>query len=106
MIANLQVSESANLGLTYRITPKVDFTASAFASRSSGLNGSPTSTTLNPLLQPFTQNSSSYGANASINYVITPFIAANLSYTHTRTLQANFLTPSDVVLLALNFNPY
>ena len=62
--------------------------------------------TVNPLFQPFTQNSSAYGANASLNYAITPFISANLSYTHTRTLQANFLTPSDVVLLAVNFNPY
>ena len=106
VIANLQVTESANLGLTYAVTPKVGFSAGVFGSRSNGFNGSATSVTVNPLLQPFTQNSSSYGANASLNYVITPFISANLSYTHTRTLQANFLTPSDVVLLAVNFNPY
>ena len=38
--------------------------------------------------------------------LITPFVSANLSYTHTKTLQANFVTPTDVVLLALTFNPY
>ena len=103
VLSNLQVTESQNLGLTYALTPKVSFAAGVSASRSSGFNGS---ASLNPLIQPFSQNSTTYSANASLNYVITPFVTANLSYTHTRLLQADLETPTDVVLLALSFNPY
>ncbi len=106
VIANLQVTESANLGLTYDLTPKVLLAAAVSASRASGFSGVNNSLTVNPALQPFAQNASTYSTNASINYAITPFVTANLSYTHTRSLQANFETPTDVVLLALTFNPY
>jgi hypothetical protein len=106
VLANLQVTESANFGLTYGLTPKVVFAANASASRSSGFNGSPNSLIVNPIDQQFAAPSTTYSANASVNYAITPFVTANLSYTHTRTVQADFVTPSDVVLLALTFNPY
>ncbi len=106
VLANLQVTESANVGLTYMLTPKVSFAASATASRSSGFNGSASGVTVNSLFSPFTQNQTIYSTNASVNYAITPFVTANLSYTHTRSLQANLLTPTDVILLALTFSPY
>ena len=106
IITSLQETESATLGLTYAVTPKVLFAAEASASRASGFNGVNNTLGVNPILQPFTQNLSTYSANASINYAITPFVTANLSYTHTKTLQANFVTPTDIVLLALTFNPY
>lgn len=105
VIANLQVTESANVGLTYALTPKVAFAAGAAASRSSGFNSSE-SLVVNSFDQPFTEPSTTYSANASLNYTITPFITANLSYTHTKTVQGNLTTPTDVVLLALTFNPY
>ena len=103
ILANIQVTESANLNLTYGLTPKLLLGATVAASRSSGsLSGS----VVNPVLGVFAQNSTSYNASASINYAMTPFVTANLSYTHTRTLQANLVTPTDVVLLALSYSPY
>jgi hypothetical protein len=107
IIANLQVTESANLGLTYTITPKVEFAAGVQASSSTGGFGSlPSASAINPVLQPYSANQDVYSANASINYTITPFVTANLSYTHSRSVQANLVTPTDVVLLALTFSPH
>ena len=107
IIANLQVTESANLGLTYSLTPKMLLAAGVAASRSSGAFSAFTSpSALNPVLQPFAANLDYYSANASINYTITPFVTANLSYTYTKSVQANLVTPTSVVLLALTFAPY
>jgi hypothetical protein len=107
LIANQQVTESADLSLDYKLTPKVLLAASVSASYSTeGFGVAPVVSTANPLLRPFTEPVHYYSANASINYSITPFIMANLSYTHTKSVQANFATPDDVVLLALTFSPH
>jgi hypothetical protein len=107
IIANLQATESASLGLTYTLTPKVEIAAAVQASRSTGGFGVlPSASVINPVLQPFTANVDYYSANASVNYTITPFVTANLSYTHSRSVQSNFVTPIDVVLLALTFSPH
>ncbi len=106
VLANLQTTLSANLGLTYAVTPKMLFAATASASRFSGLNAANTTLTVNPAFLPFALSGSSYSANASLNYAITPFATANLSYTRTKFMQGNFVTPTDIVLLALTFNPY
>ena len=66
----------------------------------------PSASAINPVLQPYSANQDVYSANASINYTITPFVTANLSYTHSRSVQANLVTPTDVVLLALTFSPH
>ena len=107
VVANLQVTESAELGLSYDLTPKVLLAGGVHASRASGsVSGLPNTSVLNSAFGVFAQNSSSYSANASVNYTMTPFLTANLSYTFTKTVQANFETPTTVVLLALSFNPY
>ncbi len=107
LIANLQVTESANLGLSYSLTPKVLLAAGVQASRSTGGFGAlPTPSMVSPVFQPFTANEDYYSANASINYAITPFATANLSYTYSKSVQANLITPTNVVLLALTFSPY
>ena len=108
LLANLQVTESASLGLTYSLTPKVFMAAGVAASRSSGgfTAATPNLSALGPINQVFAANSNTYSANASINYAITPFVTANLSYTFTKSVQANLVTPTDVVLLALTFSPY
>jgi hypothetical protein len=108
VIANLQVSENASLGLTYGLTPKVVLAGGVQVGRSSGgFNTVPPSVSpITAVVQPFTGNSNYYSANASVNYTITPFVTANLSYTYSRTVQANFVTPTSVVLLALTFSPY
>jgi hypothetical protein len=106
IIANLQVTESANLGLSYSLTPKL--VAAAGVSYSYSTGGFATAST--PLaassVSPFTANVNYYSANASVNYTITPFVTANLSYTYTKSVQANMVTPTNVVLLALTFSPY
>ncbi len=107
LIANLQVTESANVGLTYSLTPKVLMAAGVSAARSiGGFAALPTPSVVSPVFQPFTANVNYYSANASINYAITPFVTANLSYTYRKSVQANLVTPTDVVLLALTFSPY
>ncbi len=107
LLANLQVTESANLGLTYSLTPKLLLAAGVSASYSSGgFSRLASPTTLTPAFQPFSANTNYYSANASLNYTITPFVTANLSYTYTKSVQANLVTPTSVVLLALTFTPY
>jgi Putative beta-barrel porin 2 len=107
IIANVQVTESANLSLTYSLTPKLLLAAGVQASRASGAFGALTNpSVLNPVFQPFAANSNYYSANASINYTITPFVTANLSYTYTKTVQSNLVTPTNVVLLTLTFAPF
>jgi hypothetical protein len=107
ILANLQASESANLGLTYSLTPKVLLAAGVSASYLSGFTTAvPSGTSISPTSSVFTAPADYYSANASLNYTITPFITANLSYTYTKSVQANFVTPTSVVLLALTFNPY
>ena len=108
LIANLQATESANLGLTYTLTPKMLLAGGVSASRSTsaGLPAPAIPLALNPTLQVFSANVNYYSANASLNYTITPFFTANLSYTYTKSVQANLVTPDSVILLALTFNPY
>jgi hypothetical protein len=107
LLANLQVTDSANLGFAYILTPKVSLAAGVQASYSTGgFSAVPTPSLTNPLLSPLTSSVHYYSANASINYAITPFFTANLSYTFSRSVQANLITPTDVVLLALTFSPH
>lgn len=103
VLSNLQVTESATTALTYQVTPKATFTA--------GLSGSYNSGVATPLVTQgvygvFTSSQRSYSANAAMNYVLTPFLTANLSYQYTKTVQANLTTTDGLILLALNFNPY
>ena len=66
IIANLQVTESANLGLTYTLTPKVEFAAGVQASSSTGGFGAlPSASAINPVLQPYSANQDVYSANAN-----------------------------------------
>ena len=85
-IANLQVMESANLGLTYQLTPKVSLSAGVNVGHTSGAF---TTTAINVLGQ--SQNENIYGARANVSYAMTPFLGASLSYQYSRTVQAGGL---------------
>jgi hypothetical protein len=61
---------------------------------------------LSAIFPTLSNQSNSYGLQAAIAYAMTPFLAANLSYQYTRTVQTNFVTPSSLVLLNLSFAPY
>jgi hypothetical protein len=101
-IANLQVSESANLGLTYQLTPKVSLSAGVNVAH---VSSAFTTTAVNALGQG--ENENLYGARASVSYAMTPFLGASLSYQYSRTVQAGGLvTPTSVALMSVNYAPY
>ncbi len=103
IISNLQVSESASAGVNYQWTPKLAVGASVSTSYSFG--------TLTPEATGqafgfFASAQRSYSAGVHLGYTITPFLAANLSYSYYRTLQQYATTNTSVIMLALNFNPH
>jgi Putative beta-barrel porin 2 len=101
IVANLQVSDDARLGVTYQFTPKV--TLGAGVNVGYGTT-SFTSTTVNPLAQ--SQNERLYGAQATVTYAMTPFLEASLSYQFSKTVQAGLMTPTGVSLLTVKYAPY
>jgi hypothetical protein len=101
IVANLQVSESASLGVTYQFTPKVTIAASSYVGNSSG---GFTTTAVNALAQ--TQKQNFYGAQAKMTYAMTPFLEASLSYQFSKTVQAGVTTPTSVSLLSVRYSPY
>jgi hypothetical protein len=106
IVANAQTTESASLGLNYRFSPKVAFSAnvssayasSAFTQLGSGVPNGVPAYALSAL--------HSYNATASLGYNITPFLGANLSYLYSRSVQAGVVTPQNLVLLNVNYSPY
>jgi hypothetical protein len=103
IISNLQVTESASAGLSYRWTPKITLNGSLQSSYSSSV-ATPVQT--GAVLSVFQSSVRTYGGNANLNYAITPFLTANLSYQYTKSVQSSLTTNDSLILLALNFNPY
>ena len=105
VIGALQTSQIALFSANYAMTPKVTFTAGAQLARlTSGLGTNPTQT-VNPLF-PYLTQSRTYGFNAGVNYMMTPFLSANLNYTFTRTNYTDLSTSASVVMLALSYAPH
>jgi hypothetical protein len=103
VVSNLQITESASTGLTYRFAPKVTLAANLLTSYATR---AVTATQLGVLTNPYTANQRTLGANANVNYAISPFLAANLSYQYTKSVQSSLTTTDNLILLALSFNPY
>jgi hypothetical protein len=103
VLSNLQLTESGSAGASYAVTPKLSFSANV---QTSYVTGAASIVVSNQSLSTFTAPEHTYGANARMTYVITPFLTANLSYEYTKTVQANLTTTDSLILLALNFNPY
>jgi hypothetical protein len=101
IIANLQVSEIARLGVTYQFTPKVSIGASVNVGSN---NRSFTTTTVSALGQ--TGNERVYGAQAMMTYAMTPFLQASLSCTYSKTVQSGLTTPTSIALMTVNYAPY
>jgi outer membrane receptor protein involved in Fe transport len=101
IVANLQVSDSARLGVTYQFTPKVSIGASANV----GSNASSfTTTSISASRQ--SANEKVYGAEATVTYAMTPFLQASLSYQYFKTVQAGLTTPTSIALMTVNYAPY
>lgn len=103
IISNLQVSESGSASVNYQWTPKVAVGASVSTSYSFGAL---TPQETNQAFGFFASAQRTYSAGAHLAYSITPFLAANLSYSYYRSLQLYATTNTSMILLALNFNPH
>jgi hypothetical protein len=105
IVANLQVSENANVGVTYQFTPKVSFSASVSATRNAA-GFTPTTAALTALNQAFGLNQKTYSVLANVSYALTPFLGATLSYQFTTRGQSGLETNTNVALLTVNYAPY
>ena len=108
LIANLQATESANLGLTYTLTPKMLLAGGVSASRSTsaGLPAPAIPLALNPTLQVFSANVELLQRQREPElHHHSVFHGEPELHVH-KSVQANFVTPDSVILLALTFNPY
>ncbi|RBP09219.1 hypothetical protein DFR50_12256 [Roseiarcus fermentans] len=103
LLSNLQVTENATAGLSYQWTPKITLSGNLTAGYATGVA---TPIVTQGLYSYYTSNQKTYGGTATLNYAITPFLAASLSYQVTKTVQASLTTNDSLVLMALNFNPY
>ena len=103
VLSNLQVTESTSAGFSYQVTPKISMSAGLSAGYATGVS---TPIVTSGILSVFTSNQKTYGANAAVSYLITPFLNAALSYQFSRAVQSNLTTNDSLILLALNFNPY
>jgi hypothetical protein len=101
IIANLQVSDSARLGVTYQFTPKVGISASVNVGSN---NRSSTTTAVSALGQSANENV--YGAQATVTYAMTPFLQTSLSYQYFKTVQAGLTTPTSIALMTVSYAPY
>jgi hypothetical protein len=101
-ISNVEVTESATLFLAYQLTPKVSVSANVSAARINGnANATPIANALGAV-----SNQKTYSAGAGLSYEMTPFLRSTLTYQYYRNVTPTFVTPTSLVLLGLNFNPY
>jgi len=105
-IGNAQITETASLGLTYQFSPKTAFSAAVSRANASSGFTQLGSTALNGVPANAVSALNSYNVSASLAYDITPFLAANLNYLYSRSVQSGFVTPQSLVILTVNYNPY
>jgi hypothetical protein len=103
VIANAQVAYNTTVGMSYQVTPKVGFSASASAGYTSaaftpGLAGA--------TVAAFSGNTDFYAANAGVSYTMTPFLSAGLTASYIERVANHTLTPQDLITVSLNYRPY
>ena len=104
VIANAQTSYDASVNLTYQLTPKIAVVTGGSISYSQTTF---TSGMAQAGISPFISGTQkSYGLNAGLNYVMTPFLTAALNASYTERVGNGFITPDDVVTVSLNYRPY
>lgn len=103
VLSNLQVTDSASTGFTYQWTPKIGVSGNLTTTYASGVA---TPVVTRGIYGAYANNQRTYGGNAAVNYSITPFLAASLTYQFTKSVQSTLTTTDSLVLLAVNFNPY
>jgi hypothetical protein len=103
IIANAEVDYTAQMTLTYALTPKVGVTVGGSIGYSSGAFTPVALTSLAPTL---TGASDSYSVNAGLSYSMTPFLSAGLNASYTERVTDHTITPEDLVTVSLNYRPY
>jgi hypothetical protein len=108
IIGNAETDYSANLALSYQVTPKVianvtgmiSYTNAAFASEF------PTAS-LTPIIPSFVTTSQNfYSVSAGLTYLMTPFLSATLNASYTERVADHEITPQDLITVGLNYRPY
>jgi hypothetical protein len=103
VIANAQQSYSANINLTYQLTPKIGLSAGGSIDYSTTSFTSAAITGVSPFLF---SSQNTYDLNAGLSYSMTPFLSAALSASYTERVASHTITPQDIVTVSLNYRPY
>lgn len=103
IIANAEVDYTAQMTLTYALTPKVAVNVGGSIGYTSGAFTPVALTSLAPVL---TGASDFYSANAGLSYAMTPFLSASLNASYTERVSDHFITPEDLLTVSLNYRPY
>ena len=103
VIANAETAYTAQMSLTYAMTPKVAVNVGGSISYTSGAFTPVVLTDLAPVL---TGASDFYGVNAGLSYTITPFLSAALNASYTERVTDHTITPQDLLTVSLNYRPY
>jgi hypothetical protein len=103
VVANAQQSYSANINLTYQLTPKIGLIAGGSVDYSITSFTSQAQTGLSPFLF---NSQRTYNLNTGLNYSMTPFLSAALSASYSERVGSHLITPQDIVTVSLNYRPY
>jgi hypothetical protein len=103
VIANAQQSYSANINLTYQLTPKIGMSAGGTVDYSTTSFTSAAVAGLSPFLF---SSQNTYGLNTGLTYSMTPFLSAALSASYSERVASHTITPQDIVTVSLNYIPY
>jgi Putative beta-barrel porin 2 len=103
VVANAQTTYLAETSLTYQLTPKVGVNVGGSISYA---NGAFTPSTVTGLVSDLTGASNFYSVNAGLTYAMTPFLSAALNASYTERVSDHEITPEDLVIVSLRYNPF
>ena len=103
VIANAQQSYSANINLTYQLTPKIGLSAGGSIDYSTT---SFTSAAVAGISSFLFSSQNTYSLNTGLSYSMTPFLSAGLSASYNERVASHTITPQDIVTVSLNYRPY
>jgi hypothetical protein len=103
VIANAQQSYSANINLTYQLTPKIGLSAGGSIDYSTT---SFTSAAVAGVSSFLFSSQNTYSLNTGLSYSMTPFLSAGLSASYNERVASHTITPQDIVTVSLNYRPY
>jgi hypothetical protein len=101
IIANAEIDYTAQMTVTYTLTPKVSVNVGGSIGYTTGAF-----TPVTGFAPTLTSASNFYSANAGLTYVMTPFLSAALNASYTLRASDHTLTPEDLVTVSLRYNPY